>query len=172
MLINGLAWCGLLVDYCDVLSAVWSHSDGTHSLQRIHWCCYFGFLHICSDEETNSSTSWMAWRWVHFKQFFGENYSFNYGLEGQNKMLPNVKCVWPLADTLGECQFSVLPLPLSFARSRESKGCLNSRFDQGVGLSGRGRYPLKPRIFANLLETKGYPEHTAARSSREYSRLK
>ncbi len=24
--------CGLLVDYCDD-----SHSDGTHSLQRIHW---------------------------------------------------------------------------------------------------------------------------------------
>ncbi len=27
-------WSG--VDYCDVLSAVWTHSDGTHSLQRIH----------------------------------------------------------------------------------------------------------------------------------------
>ncbi len=23
-------------DYWDVLSAVWTHSDGTHSLQRIH----------------------------------------------------------------------------------------------------------------------------------------
>ncbi len=65
-----------------------------------------------------------------------------------------------------------LPLPLSFARSRKSKGCPNSCFDRGVGLRGRGRYPLKPRIFASLLETKGYPEHTAARSSREYFRLK
>ncbi len=37
MLIDGLEKCGLLVDYCDVLSAVWTHSDGTHSLQRIHW---------------------------------------------------------------------------------------------------------------------------------------
>ncbi len=72
----------------------------------------------------------------------------------------------------GESQFSVLPLPLSFAHSRESKGCPNSRFDRGVGLKGRGRYPLKPIIFASLLETKGYPEHTAARSSREYFRLK
>ncbi len=48
------------------------------------------------------------------------------------------------------------PFPLSFARSRESKGC----FDQGV----RGRYPLKPSIFVSLLETKGYqntvrPDH-------------
>ncbi len=66
-----------------------------------------------------------------------------------------------------------LPLPLSFARSRESKGCPNSHFDRGVGLRARGRYPLKPSIFASLLETKGYPEHTAqpatmsARSSRE-----
>ncbi len=62
-----------------------------------------------------------------------------------------------------ESQFSVLPL--SFARSHESKGCTNSCFDRGVGLRGRGRYPLKPSIFARLLETKGYPEHTAARES-------
>ncbi len=65
-------------------------------------------------------------------------------------------------DIKGESQFSVLPLTLSFARSRESKGCTNSRFDRGVGLRGRGRDPLKPSIFASLLETKGYPEHTAA----------
>ncbi len=76
-------------------------------------------------------------------------------------------------ETKGESHFSVLPLPLSFARSRESKGCPNSGFDRGVGLRGSGRYPLKPSIFTSLLETKGYPEHTAqpatmsARSSRE-----
>ncbi len=64
--------------------------------------------------------------------------------------------------TKGESQFSVLPLPLSFARSRESKGCPNSRFDRGVELRGRGRYPLKQSILTSLLETKGYPEHTAA----------
>ncbi len=35
---DGLAWCGLLVDYFDVfISCLDSHSDGTHSLQRIHW---------------------------------------------------------------------------------------------------------------------------------------
>ncbi len=38
MLIDGLEWCGLLVDYCDVFfSCLDSHSDGTHSLQRINW---------------------------------------------------------------------------------------------------------------------------------------
>ncbi len=36
MLSDGLEWCGLLVDYCDVfISCLDSHSDGTHSLQRI-----------------------------------------------------------------------------------------------------------------------------------------
>ncbi len=30
---------GLLVDYCDVfINCLDSHSDGTHSLQRIYWC--------------------------------------------------------------------------------------------------------------------------------------
>ncbi|XP_078099886.1 uncharacterized protein LOC144512817 [Sander vitreus] len=65
-----------------------------------------------------------------------------------------------------------LALPLSFARSRESKGHPNSRA-RGVGLRGRGRYPLKPSTCASLLETEGYPEYTAqpatmaARSTRE-----
>ncbi len=36
-LIDGLKLCGLLVDYCDVfIRCLDSHSDGTHSLQRIH----------------------------------------------------------------------------------------------------------------------------------------
>ncbi len=50
-------------------------------------------------------------------------------------------------------------------RDHESKGCPNSGFDRGVGVRGRGRYPLKPSIFASLLESKGYPEHTAVISS-------
>ncbi len=33
----------------------------------------------------------------------------------------------------------LLPLPLSFVRLRESKGCPNSGFDRGVGVRGRGR---------------------------------
>ncbi len=34
-----------------------SRSDGTHSLQRIHWWA----RDVMLNEETNSSTSWMAW---------------------------------------------------------------------------------------------------------------
>ncbi len=72
MLTDGLEWCGLLVVYCDVfISCLDSHSDGTHSLQRIHWWTSDAkFLQICSDEETNSSTSWKAWEWVHIKHIF------------------------------------------------------------------------------------------------------
>ncbi len=54
------------MDYCDVfISCLDSHSDGTHSLQRIHWWASDAVLHFSkSDEETNPSTSWMAWGWI------------------------------------------------------------------------------------------------------------
>ncbi len=38
------------------ISCLDSHSDGTHSLQKIHWRgsdLNVSFLRICSDEETN-----------------------------------------------------------------------------------------------------------------------
>ncbi len=71
MLIDGLEWCGLLwiiVDYCDVfISCLDSHSDGTHSLQRIQVMeCYIfpnllwwrnKLIYILDD-----------WGWVHFQQ--------------------------------------------------------------------------------------------------------
>ncbi len=70
ILIDGLESCGLLVDYCDIfISCLDSHSDGTHSPQRIHWWTsdvMLNFLQICSDEETSSSTSCKAWGWVYF----------------------------------------------------------------------------------------------------------
>ncbi len=65
-------WSG--ADYlwvtCDVfISCLDSHSDGTHSLQIIHWWASDVMLHLSkSDEETNSSTSWMAWTWVNVQQ--------------------------------------------------------------------------------------------------------
>ncbi len=56
-----LDWSG--VDYCDVfISCLDSHSDGTHSLQRIHWWASNVIIYFSkSDEETKSSTSQMAW---------------------------------------------------------------------------------------------------------------
>ncbi len=60
------------VDYCDVfISCLDSHSDGTHSLQSIHYWTSDAMLHFSKpDEETNSSTSRMAWRRGHFQQMF------------------------------------------------------------------------------------------------------
>ncbi len=63
-------WTG--VDYCYVfISCLDSHSDGTHSLQCIHCWASDEMLHFSkSDEETNSSTSCMAWLWTHFQDIF------------------------------------------------------------------------------------------------------
>ncbi len=64
-LTDGLEWCGLLVDYSDVfISCLDSHSDGTHSLQRIHWWVSDMMLHfqISSHEETN--TYWAPWGYI------------------------------------------------------------------------------------------------------------
>ncbi len=53
------------VYYCDVLiSCLDCHFDGTHSLQSIH-CWDDAMIHFSkSDEETNSSSSWMVWERV------------------------------------------------------------------------------------------------------------
>ncbi len=63
MLIDGLEWCGLVVDYCDYQLfglSFWRHPFTAQDPLMSKWCdtkC----LQICSDEAPNSSTSWMAW---------------------------------------------------------------------------------------------------------------
>ncbi len=72
-LIDGLESCRLLVDYCDVfINCLDSHSDGTHSLQRIHWWASVVMLHFSKSVlmKKNSSTSWMIWGRVNFQQIF------------------------------------------------------------------------------------------------------
>ncbi len=44
MLIDGLESCGLFVDYFNVV--INSHSDGTHTLQRVHWRVSDVMLHL------------------------------------------------------------------------------------------------------------------------------
>ncbi len=52
---TGVVWIIVFISCLD------SHSDGTHSLQSIHWWASDVMLHFSrSDETTNSSTSWMA----------------------------------------------------------------------------------------------------------------
>ncbi len=55
MLTDGLERFGLLVDYCDVfISCLDSHSDGTHSLQIIHWWASDGMLHFSKSNNNNN----------------------------------------------------------------------------------------------------------------------
>ncbi len=44
------------------LSAIRTHSDGNHSLQRIHWWASDVILMF------DTSTFWKSWGWVHFQQ--------------------------------------------------------------------------------------------------------
>ncbi len=59
------------VEYCDVFIRLsfWRHPfTAEHPLLR-HWCSVT-YFQICSLEETNSSTSWLAWGWGCFQQVF------------------------------------------------------------------------------------------------------
>ncbi len=72
-LIDGLEWCGLLVDYCGVfISCLDSHSDGTHSLQRIHWWTSDVMLHFSTSvpkkKQTHQHLGWPGWGWVNCQQ--------------------------------------------------------------------------------------------------------
>ncbi len=100
MLTDGLEWCGILVDYCDVfISCLDSHSDGTHSLQSIHCWDTDAMLHFSkSDEETNSSTSWMIWGWVNINQIFifGWTISLNWRERMYISLLCRTESNWDL----------------------------------------------------------------------------
>ncbi len=57
MLIDGLESFGLLMDYCDVfIRSLDSHSDGTHSLQIIHWWVSDGMLNFSKSVPTKKQT--------------------------------------------------------------------------------------------------------------------
>ncbi len=62
MLIDGLERCGLLVLLWCFYQLLDSHSDGTHSLQRIHCWASDGM-------QRNSSKSLMVWWGIHFQLF-------------------------------------------------------------------------------------------------------
>ncbi len=92
MLTDGLEWCGLLVDYCDVfISCLDSHSDGTHSLQSIHCWASDAMLHfwwrnklICILDGMKVSTFsaiFHCWMYYSFKSYLYTNslYQHNFG---------------------------------------------------------------------------------------------
>ncbi len=66
MLIDGLEWCGLL---CGVfISCLDSHSDGTHSLQRIHWWVNDVMLHFSKTvpmkKQTHLHLGWPVGKYI------------------------------------------------------------------------------------------------------------
>ncbi len=88
MLTDGLEWCGLLVDYCDVfISCLDSHSDGTHSLQRIHWWASHVVLHFSKSvpmkKETHLYLGWPKGEYI-FSKFWVNN-PFNCSVKNQSK---------------------------------------------------------------------------------------
>ncbi len=73
---TGVVWitCGLLWCFYQLFGlSFWRHPFTAEDPLVSKWC-NATFLEICSDETTNSSTSWMAWQWVHF--YFWLNYCF------------------------------------------------------------------------------------------------
>ncbi len=63
---TGVEWITVMF-----LSAVWTaYSDGTHSLQSIHWWASGYNAKFLQIWWRNKLISWMAWRRVHFHQIF------------------------------------------------------------------------------------------------------
>ncbi len=74
-------WSG--VDYLWIIGmfyqlfglAIWRHPFTANDAMVSKWC-NAKFLQICSDKETNSSTSCIAWGWVHFQKIFIFGWTF------------------------------------------------------------------------------------------------
>ncbi len=71
-LIDGLEWCGLLVDYCDVLSAVWTliltapiYCRGPTG-EQVKFCSFS----LTLINKQSHLLHWMAWGWVNYQQMF------------------------------------------------------------------------------------------------------
>ncbi len=76
MLIDGLESCGLLWCFYQLFGlSFWRHPFTADDPLVSKWR-NATFLQICSDEETNSSTSWIDWGWVNFQQMFVSHSSF------------------------------------------------------------------------------------------------
>ncbi len=107
---TGVVWItwGLLWRFYQLFGlSFWRHPFTAEDPLVSKWC-NATFLQICSDEETNSSTSWMAWRWVNVQKIFifGLNCSFK-------------DCNIQMMDSADQqihivtCRASLIPLPMT-----------------------------------------------------------
>ncbi len=75
-LFDRLESCGLLWCFYQLFGlSFWWHPFTAEDPLVSKWCTA-KFLQICSDEKTNSFTSWMTWGWVCFQQFFIFGWTF------------------------------------------------------------------------------------------------
>ncbi len=92
-LTDRLKRCGLLWCFYQLFGlSFWRHPFTAEDPLVSKWC-NAAFLQICSDEETNSSTSWMAWGWVHF------HFWMDYSCEGHTGLFlfPCSSRIWRIS---------------------------------------------------------------------------
>ncbi len=63
----GLWWCFYQLFGLILTAPIHCRGSIGEQVMEYHWNA---FLQICFHEGTNSSTSWMAWGWVHFQEMF------------------------------------------------------------------------------------------------------
>ncbi len=74
-------WTGVTLWIIVFLSAVWTHSDGTHSLQRIHWWASDVMLNLSKTvlmkKQTHQRLRWPECKYIFRKVWFWVNCFFN-----------------------------------------------------------------------------------------------
>ncbi len=102
---DGLELCELLLDYCDAfISCLDSHSDGTHSLERIHkWACDVMLNVSKSVLMKKLSASWMVWPWVRCQEillfdeiFLQETIHLKCVMKKKKNIIKKSILIWPL----------------------------------------------------------------------------
>ncbi len=114
--IDGLERCGLHADNCDVfISCMDSHSDGTHSLQRIHWWASDVMLYFSESVLTKKQTH-LHIGWPKFQQMFifGQTYKEHFMLETYS------------VQTCASKTFLLCKIAMQFHMSLHSEMCLNA----------------------------------------------
>ncbi len=77
-------WTGVTLWIIVFLTAVWTHSDGTHSLQRIHWWASDVMLDfsktVLMKKQTHRRLRWPQCKYIFSKVWFWVNYFFNFAV--------------------------------------------------------------------------------------------
>ncbi len=101
--------CGLLWCFYQLFGlSFWRHPFTAENLLVSNWC-NAKIFQICFNEDTHSSSSWMAWGWVYFHRIF--IFGWTISLKTLRKIFKNVWirfwalpcccCVWWLWQTRG-----------------------------------------------------------------------